>query len=76
MKVMLRLLSGVISAFLGIIAAFILDLFIGDGIQLNPISELIFPLATGGIIGFLLGTIFYKALGKLFGFLGRLSIEL
>jgi hypothetical protein len=76
MKIILRLLSGVISAFLGGVVAFTLDLFVGNGIQLNPISEFIFPLATGGIIGFLIGVIFYKPAVMLFGFLGRFSVEL
>ena len=75
MAILLRLITGIIGAVLGIIVAFVLDLFIGDGISFIPISKFIIPLAIGGAIGFCLGFVFYKATGRLFGFLGRFGIE-
>lgn len=75
MKIVLRLLAGVAGAIVGVVVAFVLDLVVGDGIQLIPISKFIIPLAVGGAVGFFLGFVFYRTTGKLFGFLGRFSVE-
>lgn len=75
MSILLRFITGIIGAVLGVIIAFVLDLLVGDGINFIPISEFIIPLAIGGAIGFCLGFVFYKATGRLFGFLGRFSVE-
>jgi len=75
MTILLRILAGVVGAILGAIIGFVMDLSIGDGVKFIPISEFVIPLAIGGAVGFCLGFIFYKATGKLFGFLGRFSIE-
>lgn len=75
MTILFRFLAGSVGAILGAIAAFVLDLTIGDGVQFVPISEFIIPLIIGGAVGFCLGFAFYKATGKLFGFLSRFSVE-
>jgi len=75
MTILLRILTGIIGAILGGIIAFVLDLTMGNGIQLVPISEFLTPLIIGASIGFCLGFAFYKATGRLFGLLSRFSVE-
>ncbi len=75
MTILLRSLAGVIGAILGAIVAFVLDLFIGGGVQFVPMSEFVIPLAIGGAAGFSLGFVFHKVTAKLFTFLSRFSIE-
>lgn len=75
MAILHRFLAGGVGLILGIIVAFVLDLTIGDGVRLVPISGFIIPLVVGGVVGFCLGFVFYKATGRLFGFLSRFSVE-
>lgn len=75
MTMLLRFLAGFVGAILGAVVAFVVDLVIGDGVRLIPNSEFLLPILVGSALGFCLGFVFYKVMGKLFGFLGRFSIE-
>ena len=75
MTILLRFLVGIISAILGAVVVFVLDLATGEEIQFIPVSEFIIPILIGATLGFCLGFTFYKAIGRLFSFLGRFGIE-
>jgi hypothetical protein len=70
-----RFLSGVISAFIGVVIAFVVNLFSGQGIQLNPISDLLQSLAFGWLVGFFFGLFFHRLVGAVFRNLGRFGFE-
>ena len=75
MTFILRIFSGLAGAVIGAVLSLLLQLLIGGGIHFIPISALLTPLATGAVIGFCVGVLFYKALGRLLGVLGRFGIE-
>lgn len=75
MTFILRIFSGLAGALIGAIVSLLLQLLIGGGIHFIPISALLTPLVTGAALGFFVGVIFYKAVGRLFSFLGRFGIE-
>jgi uncharacterized membrane protein len=74
-SILLRFLAAVIGAILGAVVAFVVDLVIGDGVRLIPISEFLLPILVGAALGFCLGFVFYKFMGRFFGFLDRFSVE-
>ena len=75
MNILLRFLAGIVGAIIGALVALMIDLTVGDGVQFVPLSKFLAPLAVGSAIGFVLGFTFYKATGKLFGFLGCFGTE-
>lgn len=75
MQFIYRGLAGVFSAVLSTIIVFIWKLFIGDGLQFIPITEFATPFIVAAAIGFVVGSIFYRLIGKLFSFLGHFGLE-
>lgn len=71
----LRIFSGLAGAIIGAILSLLLQLLIDGGIQIIPISALLTPLASGAAIGFCVGVLFHRALGRLLSVLGRFGIE-
>lgn len=75
MTFILRIFSGLAGALMGAIVSLLLQLLIGGGLHFIPISIFLLQLATGAGLGFFIGVIFYKAVSRLFSFLGRFGIE-
>jgi uncharacterized membrane protein len=74
MKLFLRVLAGLLGAVLGGIVALVLQLFVGDGLQLVPIWAFLTPLIIGAAIGFCLGFVFYKAAVHVFNFVFNIEV--
>ena len=75
MRIFIQTLSGLVGLILGSLSVFLINLFTGDGIQFNSLSGFLFPLISGGFVGFCLGFIFYKVALRLFNFLTNMSVD-
>lgn len=60
-----RIFLGAIGSLIGTVAALFFELTVAGGIELSPISHLVFPLATGAVIGGVIGFRYCKFAEKL-----------